>query len=67
MAGKYLMAAKLTEFYSQAAHEFGLAGRIKLALLTKISSEKAGAVEDSPDNIRVFEQAMQQLRTQAGG
>lgn len=61
------MAARLTEFYDKAANEFGLAGRIKLALLTKISSEKAGAVEDSPDNIRVFEQALKQLRTQSGG
>jgi hypothetical protein len=61
------MAARLIEFYDQAATEFGPAGRIKLALLTKISSEKAGAVEDSPDNIRVFEQALKQLRTQGGG
>ena len=60
------MAARLIEFYDQAANEFGLSGRIKLALLTKISSEKAGAVEDSPDNIRVFEQALEQLRTQGG-
>ena len=61
------MAARLAEFYDQAAKEFGLAGRIKLALLTKISSEKAAAVEDSPDHIRLFEQALQQLRTQSGG
>ena len=40
------MAAKLNEFYKQAAQEFGLAGRIKLAMLTKISSEKAEAAED---------------------
>lgn len=58
------MAAKLTEFYNQAAKEFGLSGRIKLAMLTKIPSEKAGAVADSPDTIRIFEQALKQLRTQ---
>lgn len=57
------MAAKLSEFYKQAAQEFGLAGRIKLAMLTKISSEKAEAAEDSADNIRVFEQALKQLRS----
>jgi len=56
------MAAKLNDFYKQAAQEFGLAGRIKLAMLTKISSEKAEAVEDSPENIRIFEKAMAQLR-----
>lgn len=57
------MAAKLNEFYKQAAQEFGLAGRIKLAMLTKISSEKAEALEDSAENIRIFEQALRQLRT----
>ena len=57
------MAAKLNEFYKQAAQEFGLTGRIKLAMLTKISSEKAEAAEDSPENIRIFEQALQQLRS----
>jgi hypothetical protein len=59
------MAAKLNEFYKQAAQEFGLPGRIKLAMLTKISSEKAEAAPDSPENLRIFEQAMQKLR--AGG
>ncbi|HUO19189.1 MAG TPA: hypothetical protein VMU44_05415 [Steroidobacteraceae bacterium] len=57
------MAARLNEFYKQAAQEFGLAGRIKLAMLTKISSEKAEAADDSPENIRIFEQALQQLRS----
>jgi hypothetical protein len=57
------MAAKLNEFYKQAAQEFGLAGRIKLAMLTKVSSEKAEAAEDSPENIRIFEQALRQLRS----
>lgn len=60
------MAAKLTEFYRQAEQEFGPTGRIRLALLTKISSHKAEAVEDSPEHIRIFEQAFQQLRA-AGG
>jgi hypothetical protein len=57
------MATRLTDFYKQAAQEFGLAGRIKLAMLTKISSEKAASVDDSPENIRIFERALQQLRS----
>ena len=60
------MAAKLTEFYKKAAQEFGLTGRVKLAMLTKIPSEKAEAVPDSPENIRIFEQAMAQLRGGGG-
>jgi len=56
------MAAKLTEFYAQAAKQYGVMGRMKLAMLTKISSEKAGAEVDSPENIKLFEQAMLQLK-----
>jgi hypothetical protein len=56
------MAAKLTEFYAQASKQYGVMGRMKLAMLTKISSEKAGAEADSPENIKLFEQAMLQLK-----
>jgi len=56
------MAAKLTEFYAQASKQYGVMGRMKLAMLTKISSEKAGTEPDSPDNIKLFEQAMAQLK-----
>ena len=56
------MAAKLTEFYAQAAKQYGVMGRMRLAMLTKISSEKAGAELDSPENIKLFEQAMLQLK-----
>lgn len=56
------MAAKLTEFYAQATKQYGVMGRMKLAMLTKISSEKAGGEPDSPENIKLFEQAMAQLK-----
>jgi hypothetical protein len=59
------MAAKLTEFYTQASKEFGMSGRMKLAMLTKISSEKAATEADTPDNIKLFEQAMLQLKQAA--
>jgi hypothetical protein len=58
------MGATLAGFYQQAAKEFGVTGRVKLAMLTKISSEKAEAAADSPENIRTFEQALHQLRQQ---
>ena len=56
------MAAKLTEFYAQASKQYGVMGRMKLAMLTKISSEKAGSEPDSPENIKLFEQALLQLK-----
>jgi hypothetical protein len=59
------MAAKLIDFYAQASKEFGVMGRMKLAMLTKISSEKASVEADSPANIAAFEQAIKQLRAAA--
>ena len=56
------MAAKLTAFYAQATQQYGVMGRMKLAMLTKIPSEKAGTEADSPENIKLFEQAMGQLK-----
>lgn len=56
------MAAKLTEYYAQASKQYGVMGRMKLAMLTKISSEKASAEPDSPENIKLFEQALLQLK-----
>ena len=56
------MATKLTEYYALAAKEYGVSGRMKLAMLTKISSEKAANEADTPDNIALFEQALRPLR-----
>ena len=56
------MATRLNGFFTQAATEFGIVGRMKLAILTKISSEKALSEPDSPSNIQLFENAMAQLR-----
>lgn len=60
------MASKLTEFYNKASSEFGVMGRMKLAMLTKIPSERAGTEADSPANIQLFEQALKQMRMAAG-
>ncbi len=56
------MATKLTSLYAQASSEFGMTGRMKLAMLTKIPSERAASEPDSPENIRLFEGALAQLR-----
>lgn len=56
------MGEKLMEAYSQAAKEFGTPGRMKLAMLTKMSSGVAQNAPDSPQNLKVFEDAMRKLR-----
>jgi hypothetical protein len=59
------MAAKLSSFYDQASREFGVMGRMKLAMLTKIPSERAASEADTPANIQAFERAIQQMRMAA--
>ena len=59
------MAAKLNEYYAKASSEFGVMGRMKLAMLTKIPSERASTEADSPANIQIFEQALRQMRMAA--
>jgi hypothetical protein len=56
------MAIKLSNYFAQASSEFGITGRMKLAMLTKLSSERAAAEPDSPTNIKLFEDALVQLR-----
>jgi hypothetical protein len=56
------MAARLISFYEQINVEFGVPGRMKLAMLTQISSTKAETEADSADNLTKFEQAMAQIR-----
>lgn len=56
------MGARLLEFYEKTGKEFGYEGRMKLALLTAISSAKAEKEADSPANIQKFEDAIAQLR-----
>lgn len=56
------MGAILKSRYEQIGCELGSVGRMKLAMLTKISSIKAAEVEDSPENIRAVDAAIERLR-----
>jgi len=56
------MGAQLMEVFSQAAKEFGTPGRMKLAMLTKMSSGVAQTAPDSPQNLKIFQEAMDKLR-----
>lgn len=59
------MGVRLVSIYDAAGKEFGFMGRMKLAILTKIASAKAAEEADSPENIRLFEQALLRLRKEA--
>jgi hypothetical protein len=60
------MAAKLTSYYDVIGKELGFQGRMKLAMLTKISSTDAQSAPDSPANIQLFEQSMGAIRRELG-
>jgi hypothetical protein len=59
------MGAKLVGYYDQVGKEMGVPGRMKLAMLTKISSAQAATVEDSPANVKMFEDKIAELRKAA--
>ncbi len=56
------MGARLVGYFEKAAAQYGAMGRMKLAMLTSISSAKAEGEADSPENIKKFEQALEQLQ-----
>ena len=56
------MGARLVEFYAEAAKQAGLEGKIKLAMITRISSANAAAEPDSPANIELFRKALEEVK-----
>jgi hypothetical protein len=55
------MGTQLLSLYDHAKSVGGLDARIKLAMVTKMSSTQANDAPDSPENIRLFESALRQL------
>lgn len=51
----------LLNFYKTTKEQGGIEAQIKLALITKISSIKARTLNDSEENIRIFEDAMSKI------
>jgi hypothetical protein len=56
------MGIQLKSRYEEVGREMGAVGRMKLAMLTKLSSVKAGEVEDSASNLKLVDDAIAQLR-----
>jgi len=53
---------RLLDYYSQADRLGGLKAKMRLAMITKISSSMAEGAPDSPDNIGSFEKAIAELK-----
>ena len=56
------MAEKLLQYYKYISDFEGFGGKIKLAQLTKVPSVKAAMEPDSPDNLRIFREAIKKMR-----
>lgn len=56
------MGTILQSRFEEVGREMGSVGRMKLAMLTKISSVQAVQLEDSPGNLKLIEDAIRQLR-----
>ena len=61
------MGAQLAAYYENVGVEFGISGRMKLALLTSINSTAAATEPDSTANIKKFELAIAQIRKAGTG
>jgi len=55
------MAEKMLKYYKHVGNINGLAGKMKLAQITKIPSTKAAMAPDSPQNIAAFKKAVQEV------
>jgi len=56
------MGIQLKERYEAVGREMGPLGRMKLAMLTKMSSTAAADAEDSSSNLSLIDDAIAQLR-----
>ncbi len=56
------MGMQLLRRYDEIGREMGAVGRMKLAMLTKMTSGAAEKAEDSASNLKLVDEAILQLR-----
>jgi hypothetical protein len=55
------MGKILVSYFDIAKTKGGLVAQVKLAMITKMSKEKAYQATDSEENIKIFEEAIRKL------
>lgn len=55
------MAEKLLKYYKYCFETAGIQGKIDLAKATKVPSNQAALAPDSPENIALFKQVVEQI------
>lgn len=59
------MGEKLMEYYDYIDEEEGLMGKMELAKKTNLPSTKASTAEDSPENVQMLRDAIQEITGEA--
>lgn len=60
------MGAQIHRFFDEAEQVGGVVGKMRLASMTRVTSTQASAIEDTPDVIARFEDAIAKLRKELG-
>jgi hypothetical protein len=55
------MGTVLESYFEKVKVKGGISAAVKLAMITKMSSEQAKAAKDSAENIKLFEDAMNKI------
>jgi hypothetical protein len=55
------MGEVLEAYFEKVKAKGGLVAQVKLAMITKMSLQKAKQAPDSPDNIALFEEALSKI------
>jgi len=56
------MGAKLTQYYDEAKKIGGIKAQMRMAVLTKMPSSQAAGEPDSQENIKLFENALNEIK-----
>lgn len=56
------MGAKLESFFDEADKIGGMRAKVKLAMITKLTSKAAAAAPDSSENVKLFEAALAEIK-----
>jgi len=56
-----MMAEKLMKYYEYVGQEKGLVAKIELASATRIPSTSAPTAPDSPENLKLFRKAVEEI------
>jgi len=61
------MGMILASYFDKAKASGGIAAQVRLAMLTKMARAAALQAHDSPENIKIFDEAIKQIYLKATG